>query len=142
MNAFSLRKMTLRDYRTVMALWRDTPGIGLDDDSDSQVAIARYLRRNPGLSFVACGDGRIVGAVLSGHDGRRGYLHHLAVAPAYRGRGVARALVSRCLQTLARRKISRCNIFVHGNNRSGLKFWKRQGWALRTATPWLQIHTR
>jgi hypothetical protein len=80
-----MRDFALADYDTVLALWRSCEGIGLSD-SDTREAIATYLARNPGLSLVATdADGVIVGAVLGGHDGRRGYLHHLAVAPAHRG---------------------------------------------------------
>lgn len=133
--------MTLRDYEAVLALWRATPGIRLYDDADSRPAIGRYLRRNRGMSWVACEAGRIVGAVLVGHDGRRGGLYHLAVAPEQRRRGVGRSLVSHGLAALAAQGIGKCNIFVMGNNRSGLRFWQRGGWTLRRETPWLQHAT-
>jgi ribosomal protein S18 acetylase RimI-like enzyme len=141
MAATTIRPLTIRDYPAVLRLWRATPGIGLDDDSDSRAAIGRYLRRNPNLSFVACHNRQLVGAVLSGHDGRRGYLHHLAVLPALRRHGIGSALVNRCLRGLAKANISRCNIFVRGDNPQGLAFWKRRGWTLRAETPWLQIRT-
>jgi len=136
-----IRAMTLRDYEAVLALWRATPGIRLYGDDDSRPAIARYLRRNRGLSWVACQEGRIVGAVLVGHDGRRGGLYHLAVAPSCRRHGVGRALVAAGLRALAAQRIGKCNIFVMGSNRSGLHFWQRGGWILRRETPWLQHPT-
>ena len=123
--------MTLRDYAAVAALWRATPGLGWDEVSDARPAIARFLKRNPGQSFVACAQGAIVGAVLSGHDGRRGFLYHLAVAPAHRRAGVGKALVARCLQGLGRQGIPKCSIFVFRSNIRGRKFWKHNGWNLR-----------
>jgi ribosomal protein S18 acetylase RimI-like enzyme len=107
-------------------------GIGLDDDCDSPRGLARYLKRNVGLSFVACDEGRLVGAVLSGHDGRRGYLHHLAVAPTHRKRGIGKALVERCLRALAKQQIAKCNIFLFESNASARLFWQRNRWNLRT----------
>ncbi len=83
---YHIREMTHRDYDAAVALWHSVSGIGLDDNCDSRRGIARYLKRNPRLSFVACLANEIIGAVLSGHDGRRGYLHHLAVAAPHSGR--------------------------------------------------------
>ena len=136
-----IRPMALRDYDAVVALWRQTPGICVRDDDDARPAIARYLRRNRGLSLVACRGRRIAGAVLVGHDGRRGTLNHLAVAPEERRRGIGRALVARALRALAAAGIGKCNIFVLGENRAGMRFWLRGGWTLRQATPWMQRPT-
>jgi putative acetyltransferase len=115
----------------VLALWRSCEGIGLNE-SDTREAIAAYLVRNPGLSLVATdADGVIVGAVLGGHDGRRGYLHHLAVASAHRGCGLGRALVDKTLTRLSQLGIQKCNIFLYANNAAGRAFWLREGWSLR-----------
>jgi N-acetylglutamate synthase len=139
---YRTRQMTIRDYDAVIDLWRGMPGIGLDADCDSRKGIARYLKRNPGLSFVACAKkGVIVGAVLSGHDGRRGYLAHLAVAPEVRKQGIGRALVARCLRALARHHIPKCNIFVFRSNVRGRGFWLREGWNLRRDLDVLQHKT-
>jgi N-acetylglutamate synthase len=131
MMKYRIRKMTARDYDAVISLWQALPGIGLDDDCDSRAGIARYLKRNPGLSFVACCGGEIVGAVLSGHDGRRGYLHHLAVAPSHRKLGIGKSLVARCLRGLASRHIPKCNIFLLQSNVQGRAFWLHNAWDLR-----------
>ena len=128
---YRIRPMTLRDYAAVITLWRGVPGIGLDEDCDSRAGIARYLKRNPGLSFVACVREGVVGAVLSGHDGRRGYLHHLAVATTHRKAGVGKALVAHCLRRLGKQGIPKCNIFVFRSNTKGQAFWKHNGWRLR-----------
>jgi N-acetylglutamate synthase len=126
-----LRAMTIDDYDAVLALWKAAEGVGLSA-ADERPAIARYLERNPGMSFVACDDGRIVGAALCGHDGRRGYLHHLAVALPCRRRGLGRQLAERCLAALAAVGIDKCHLFVFGGNAAGAAFWKRIGWTLRT----------
>jgi len=134
----TIRPMTLRDYAAVMKLWRRTPGMALYAIDDSRPAILRYLRRNPGLSFVACDGARLVGAVLSGHDGRRATLHHLAVAETHRQQGIGQALVVRCLRALARQRISKCNIFVQRSNTSGQAFWRHTGWKPRADLRLLQ----
>src|SRR5215471_3680247 len=102
--------MSLDDYDEVIALWQSAEGVGLGE-SDTRDAIAAYLKRNPGMSFVARHEGELAGAVLCGHDGRRGYLHHLAVAPPHRRNGLGRKLVAKCLAELKRRGILKCNIF-------------------------------
>lgn len=84
-----LREMTVQDYEEVLALWRSSEGIGLSD-ADSRENIARFLERNPGLSFVAYDGQELIGAVLCGYDGRRGYIHHLAVAESHRRRRLGR----------------------------------------------------
>ena len=128
---YTLRTLTIADYDAVHALWLQTEGMGLND-SDTREATAAFLERNCGLSAVACTpDGQIVGAVLCGHDGRRGYLHHLAVARAHRKQGIGRALVNECLTNLAARKIQKCNLFLFASNTPGRTFWLKQGWAIR-----------
>jgi N-acetylglutamate synthase len=133
-----VRAFRIEDYDAVIALWRRTEGVGLNE-SDTRSAIAAYLRRNPPFSFVAEKDGRIVGAVLCGHDGRRGYLHHLAVARQHRQLGIGRQLVNACLAKLRKAGIQKGNIFIFANNAAGMKFWARTGWKLRTELRVMQI---
>lgn len=131
MENFTLRSLTIADYDAVYALWLQTEGMGLND-SDTRDAIAAFLDRNEALSAVACDEaGQIIGAVLCGHDGRRGYLHHLAVALAQRKRGIGRALVNTCLEKLAAIKIQKCNLFLFDSNTDGRAFWLHQGWTAR-----------
>ena len=125
-----IREMTPGDYDAVVALWRASEGIGLSA-ADGRDAIAAYLERNPGLSRVAFRGGALVGAVLGGHDGRRGYLHHLAVAPAERGRGLGRQLVDACVDELRALGIGKVNIFVYADNDAGRAFWRATGWIAR-----------
>lgn len=123
-------EMTPADCDEVLALWGRTEGVGLNE-GDTQEGITAYLARNPGLSQIARCGGRIIGAVLCGHDGRRGYLHHLAVEPAFRGRGLGSAIVETCLSRLAAAGISKCNLFVYADNEQGARFWIRNGWTER-----------
>ena len=127
----NIRTMTPRDYVAVTKLWHATPGMGLHAADDSRAGILRFLRRNPRMSFVALDGEQLVGAVLCGHDGRRGTLHHLAVARTHLQRGIGAALVARCLRVLARQHIQKCNIFVYRDNTSGQAFWLHTGWHAR-----------
>ena len=122
-----IRPMTADDYDAVIALWRVTEGIGLSG-ADERDAIAAFLARNPGLSRVAVRGGALLGAVMCGHDGRRGYLHHLAVVPSERGRGLGRELAEACLDELRALGIAKANIFVYGANTEGQAFWRATGW--------------
>ena len=133
-----VRLFRIGDFDAVIALWRRTAGVGLNE-SDTRPAIAAYLRRNPKLSFVAEKNGQVIGAVLCGHDGRRGYLHHLAVSKRFRGRGIGRQLVNACLAKLREAGIQKCNIFIFANNAEGMKFWKHTGWSLRAELRLMQI---
>jgi putative acetyltransferase len=133
-----VRHFRIEDFDAVIALWRRTEGVGLNE-SDTRRAITAFLRRNPRLSFVAEKDGRIIGAVLCGHDGRRGYLHHLAVSKRHRRRGIGRLLVNACLAKLRQAGIQKCNIFIFANNAAGMKFWAHTGWSLRTELRLMQI---
>jgi ribosomal protein S18 acetylase RimI-like enzyme len=126
----AIRTMEIGHYPAVLDLWQATEGVGLSS-ADNPEAIAQFLDRNPGLSAVAVEGQRVVGAVLCGHDGRRGYIHHLAVHPAYRRGGLGRALVRHCLQQLRLAGIAKCHLFVFASNDSGRAFWRATGWTER-----------
>lgn len=126
-----IRPMHIDDYDAVIALMQATPGVTVRD-ADSREMTQRYLARNPGLSFVAVAGGAVVGCLMAGHDGRRGYLQHLAVAPAFRRRGIAAALVEQCVSALAQEGIRKSHIDILKTNDSGKAFWERQGWVRRT----------
>ena len=117
-------------YDDVLALWRACEGVGLSE-ADSRDNIATYLDRNPGMSFVATRDGAVIGAILAGHDGRRGYIHHLAVHPDARRQGVGRLLVDHALAALVRAGIQKAHLFVFHTNASGIAFWESAGWTCR-----------
>ena len=126
----NIRAMTLADYDAVLGLMRGTPGVAVRA-ADSPAAIARYLARNPGLSLVAESDDELIACVFCGHDGRRGALHHVVVAPAWRGQGVGRALVARALDGLAAEGIYKTHIDVFADNTPAIAFWERTGWQRR-----------
>jgi ribosomal protein S18 acetylase RimI-like enzyme len=115
------------DYDEVMALWCATEGLTLRE-ADSREAIVRYLERNPGLSLVARDAGHLVGAVLAGTDGRRGYLQHLAVAPSHRGQGVGRALAERAVEALWALGVAKCHLMLRQENAVARAFWGHLGW--------------
>jgi len=127
-----IRPLVIGDYAAVLALWSVTEGLGLNE-SDTPGAIASFLERNPGLSRVAVDtEGRVLGALLCGHDGRRGYLHHLAVARDQRRRGIGKALVESSLAALQALGIPKCNLFLFADNEEGRRFWLHNRWAART----------
>jgi putative acetyltransferase len=128
--SIAIRDMDIEDYESVYRLWKNVEGIGLSD-ADSKEGINRFLEHNPGLSFVAVDGEQIVGAALCGHDGRRGYIHHLAVANDYRRQGIGKSLVGRCMYALMRIGIAKCHLFVFDDNQEAIRFWNKVGWTER-----------
>ena len=122
--------MTILDYEQVYDLWDKTEGIGLSD-ADSKENIAQFLDCNPGTSFVANDKDLLVGAVLCGNDGRRGFIHHLAVRDSHQKRGIGSQLIDRCLVKLADFNIHKCHLFVYRDNQLANDFWERTGWEHR-----------
>lgn len=119
--------MTEADLPAARKLWAETEGVELAE-GDSVAELAGYLRRNPGMSFVACSGEQLVGAVLAGHDGRRGLLYHLAVARDQRGRHLGRKLTERSLAAVKAAGVVRGLILVARDNGDGGRFWTKQGW--------------
>lgn len=127
----NIRLMSIADYENVYDLWLRTPGMGLNTTDDSREGIARYLQRNPNTCFVAEDGDRVVGVILSGHDGRRGFIHHTAVLSAYRNRGIGRALVDRALAALEAEGIHKVALVVFERNEDGNAFWEKLGFTVR-----------
>lgn len=119
-----IREFLPEDTVLAIELWQASEGIGLSA-ADEPGQIARYLKRNPGMSFTAWDGQKLIGAVLCGHDGRRGYLHHLAVRADYRGRGIGAALTERCHAAMRSEGIDKVHIFVFRENQAALAFWQR-----------------
>jgi putative acetyltransferase len=134
---YAIRAMIIEDYDAVIDLWRTTEGIVLSD-TDERDPMRTFLSRNPELSLVAHYRGELAGAVLCSHDGRRGYMHHLATAKHFRCRGIGSALVQESLTRLSRAGIRKCNIFVLPENRDGIAFWERNGFRLLPRYDWMQ----
>lgn len=127
----NIRVMTEGNYDRVYALWLSCKGMGLNDRDDSREGIARYLARNPETCFVAEEDGRIVGVILAGHDGRRGFIHHTAVAEDCRGRGIGRALTEEALNALKACGIHKVALVAFTRNETGNAFWEKMGFTAR-----------
>ncbi len=125
-----ITELTIDRYGEVLALMQRTPGIVVRE-ADSPAAVKRYLERNQALSFIAEEEGHVVGCAMSGHDGRRGYLQHVVVDPAFRAQGIAQILVARCLEGLAACDIEKAHLDVLITNAEALGYWKRRGWTRR-----------
>ncbi|EGQ8164531.1 GNAT family N-acetyltransferase [Vibrio parahaemolyticus] len=122
-----IREMDIADYDDVIKLWGQTEGMSLRD-ADSKESINNYLIRNPNLSFVAVSANEIVGAVLVGTDGRRGYLQHLAVSSNFRGKSLGRKLVSQAISALANVGVPKTHLFVYNENVNAQQFYEKLGW--------------
>ena len=127
-----ISSMRPEDYDEVFALWRATPGMGLNNIDDTREGIGRYLRRNPATCFVAREGAALVGVILCGHDGRRGFIHHTAVRTEFRNRGIGKTLVDRALDALRAEGIAKVALVVFAGNELGNGFWERIGFAERT----------
>lgn len=128
----TIRLMTPADYPACYDLWLRTPGMGLNSVDDSDDGIARYLKRNPSTCFVAEEEGRIVGVILAGHDGRRGHISHTAVDSAFRRRGIGGQLVAHTMAALEQEGITKVNLVVFSRNETGNAFWESMGFTVRT----------
>lgn len=126
-----IRVMTIDDYDAVYALWMEIKGFAMRSIDDSKEGIIRFLRRNPTTSMVAVSEGKIVGAILCGHDGRRGCLYHVCVKETYRKQGIGQKMVQACLAALAEEQINKVNLIAFKSNEIGNRFWKGLGWTFR-----------
>lgn len=123
----NIREMCIADYDSVINLWCETEGMSIRD-ADSKQSIATYLERNPGFSFVAESKQGVVGAVLVGTDGRRGYLQHLAVSTEFRGQKLGCKLVTEAVNALAGVGVPKTYLFVYNDNINAQKFYEKLGW--------------
>ncbi|WP_373264134.1 GNAT family N-acetyltransferase [Hungatella hathewayi] len=126
-----IRKMRIEDYENVHRLWMSTPGMGLNDVDDSEAGIGRFLMRNPNTCFIAVNGDEVAGVILSGHDGRRGYIYHTAVAAKERNRGIGSTLVQKAMDALENEGISKVALVVFERNETGNKFWEKRGFTVR-----------
>jgi N-acetylglutamate synthase len=121
------REFVIGDYDAAIELWKRVEGLDVAEGDDRET-INRFLKQNRGLSRIATDNAKIIGAALCGHDGRRGYIYHLAVDPVYHGRGIGKQLMNECLAGLKRIGLERANILVAKDNPRGRDFWRRNGW--------------
>ena len=124
-----IRLMTINDWESVEKVWKDHEGTNPVDDSEE--GFTRYLKRNPTTSFVAEDDGKIIGTILAGHDGRRGFLHHVVVLPEYRKQGIGRMLVESAMEALGKEGIQKVLLVVFNDNENGNQFWEHIGFTTR-----------
>ena len=131
---YSIRLVTIGDYDALYELWSSTEQSrrALNQVDDSRAGIDRYLKRNPNTCFAAVQDGKIIGVILTGHDGRRGIIHHMCVHPAYRRMGIAGHLVSLAEDALKKEGIQKVFGLVFTDNGPANAFWEQQGYSLRT----------
>ena len=127
----NIRVMTISDYEEIYDVWINTPGMGLNSTDDSKEGIEKYLKRNPTTSFVAECDGKVVGVIMAGHDGRRGYLQHTAVLSAYRNQGIAKTLVEAAMKALEKEGIHKVALVAFKKNEIGNGFWEHLGFVER-----------
>lgn len=128
---YTVRTMTIEDYPGVRALWMTIKGFAIRSIDDSEEGVARFLRRNPTTSVVAEEDGEIVGAILCGHDGRRGCLYHVCVREDKRMNGIGKAMVVHCMEALKKEQISKVSLIAFTVNDIGNAFWRCIGWTKR-----------
>lgn len=126
-----IKKLTIDDYDKMYALWLSCKGMGLNDTDDSREGIRRFLDRNPDTCFGAFEADMLIGVILAGNDGRRGFIYHTAVSPKHRGKGVGTALVNAALEALGRLGITKTALVVFGKNEVGNAFWEKQGFTVR-----------
>jgi len=127
----NIRIFKIEDYEKVYALWLRTPNMGLNNIDDSREGIAKYLERNPRTSFVAELDGGIVGVIMCGNDGRRGYIHHTCVSGEMRRKGLGERLVETALDALKAEGIKKAALSVFEKNDAGNAFWEKIGFTTR-----------
>lgn len=123
--------MTIEDYDDAVRLWNETEGVKLRD-ADSREGIGRYLERNPDLSFIASDSVRVVGTIMAGHDGKRGYIQHLAIANGFRRNRIASTLVAMCLDALRHQGILKSHVMILDANEPAKSFWSKLGWERRS----------
>ncbi|MDE5580576.1 MAG: GNAT family N-acetyltransferase [Treponemataceae bacterium] len=126
-----IRKMKIEDYEAVWRLWLSCKGMGLNSVDDSRDGIEKFLRRNPETCFVAEKDDKIVGVILAGNDGRRGYIYHTAVSPEQRRQGIAQKLVDAVLAAFENIGITKVALVVFKQNADGNAFWEKSGFSAR-----------
>ena len=131
---YTIRTVTIEDYDAIFELWNSTEQSrrALNPVDDSREGIGRYLKRNPNTCFAAVSEGKIIGVILSGHDGRRGIIHHLCIHPGCRRQGIAGCLVSRAEAALQKEGIQKIFGLVFKDNDPANAFWEDQRYSVRT----------
>ena len=130
-NEINIRPMAEEDYEKVYGLWRTIKGFGIRSMDDSKEGVTRFIRRNPSTSMVAETKGQIVGAILCGHDGRRGCFYHVCVREDYRKRGIGKNMAVKAMRALQEEQINKVCLIAFKKNEIVNSFWKSVGWTFR-----------
>ena len=138
MIVLKIRVMTAYDYDSVAMLWTNSNGVGVNPD-DSKENISKYLQRNPNTSFVAIESNKIVGAILAGHDGYRGFIHHTAVSVSHRGLGIGTKLVNAAVDAIRNEGINKVVLVAFKTNNLGNSVWEKQGFKVREDLYYLDL---
>ncbi len=128
---FELKTMTIEDYEQVHELWMSIHGFGIRSIDDSKEGVLRFIKRNPTTSVVAIVENKVVGAILCGHDGRRGCMYHVCVHEDYRMQGIGKAMAVYCMRALQEEQINKVSIIAFKSNEVGNRFWHSEGWTER-----------
>ena len=126
-----IRNMTAADYDQVYALWMSCKNMGFNDVDDSRAGIEKFLGRNQATCLVAEENEEIIGVILGGQDGRRGYIYHMSVHEAHQRRGIGGQLVDKCMEAMKQEGIAKVALLVFKRNEAGNAFWESQGFSLR-----------
>lgn len=130
-STYKIREMKAEDFEEVHKLWMTIHGFGIRSIDDSREGVERFLKRNPTTCIVAEDNGKIIGTILCGHDGRRGCFYHVCVDEAYRKHGIGRAMAVAAMEALRREHINKVSLIAFTNNEVGNRFWKGMGWTFR-----------
>ena len=117
------------DYGALVELWSKFPGNTMTG-ADGPKGFGAFLARNGRFCYTAEEEGRVVGSVMAGTDGRRGYVYHLAVDPGRQGEGLGRMLMERAEESLREAGIEKAHLFIYADN-PAIRFYRRAGWHLR-----------
>lgn len=131
MEQYTIREMKIEDYEGVKKLWMSIKGFAIRSIDDSREGVDKFLRRNPGCSVICIMNNEVVGAILCGHDGRRGTLYHVCVREDVRMHGIGKAMVVRCMESLKAEGINKVSLIAFTSNDIGNAFWKQVGWTKR-----------
>ena len=124
------RQMKISDYDGAIALWNSLPGMGLSG-ADQKDEIRKFLEMNPLTCWIAEKNSAVVGTILGGNDGRRGYIYHLAVSTDLQNQGIGKTLLAHCLEAFQKAGIQKCHLMVYHDNHAGISFWDHAGWVIR-----------
>ena len=124
-----IKKFSMRYYTEVIEIWR-TSGISVGS-SDEKEEIKRVFRKNPNLFLIGLIDRKVIGVVIGAFDGRRGYVHHLAVSPEFQNKGYGKQLMEELHKRFRNLNVQKVHLFIEKYNADVINFYKKLGWEIR-----------